>query len=60
LLIQWIAEVMGYPKEAVGNLTSGGSIANLIGIVCALRPEKGLDTLMQAFRKVKAARPAPE
>jgi glutamate/tyrosine decarboxylase-like PLP-dependent enzyme len=34
-LIQWMAETMGYPKEAVGNLTSGGSIANLTGIVCA-------------------------
>src|SRR5580765_6357756 len=24
MLIHWIADVMGYPKEAVGNLTSGG------------------------------------
>jgi glycosyltransferase involved in cell wall biosynthesis len=31
--------------------------AAVIGIVCALRPEKGLPTLMEAFRKVKAARP---
>lgn len=29
----------------------------VIGTVCALRPEKGLATLMEAFRKVKAARP---
>jgi glutamate/tyrosine decarboxylase-like PLP-dependent enzyme len=29
-----MAETMGYPKQAVGNLTSGGSIANLTGIVC--------------------------
>jgi glutamate/tyrosine decarboxylase-like PLP-dependent enzyme len=35
VLIQWVAEVMGYPKEAFGNLTSGGSIANLIAVVCA-------------------------
>jgi glycosyltransferase involved in cell wall biosynthesis len=28
----------------------------VIGIVCALRPEKGLHTLMEAFRKVKAGR----
>ena len=26
----------------------------VIGVVCALRPEKGLGTLMEAFRKVKA------
>jgi hypothetical protein len=28
----------------------------VIGIVCALRPEKGLRILMEAFRKVKSAR----
>ena len=28
----------------------------VIGIVCALRPEKGLRTLMEAFRRVKAGR----
>jgi glycosyltransferase involved in cell wall biosynthesis len=31
--------------------------ATVIGTVCALRPEKGLRTLMEAFRKVKATRP---
>ena len=34
-----------------------GQAAAVIGIVCALRPEKGLHTLMEAFRKVKATRP---
>jgi len=34
-LINWMKEVIGYPKEALGNLTSGGSIANLSGIVTA-------------------------
>ena len=34
-LIQWMSSLMGYPAGAVGNLTSGGSIANLMGIVCA-------------------------
>jgi len=29
----------------------------VIGIVCALRPEKGLDLLVDAFRRVKAGRP---
>jgi len=29
----------------------------VIGIVCALRPEKGLDLLVEAFHKVKAERP---
>lgn len=35
LLLDWMVEVVGYPKSAAGNLTSGGSIANLIGIVTA-------------------------
>ncbi|MEP7127737.1 MAG: aminotransferase class V-fold PLP-dependent enzyme [Chitinophagales bacterium] len=35
LLIQWMSGLMGYPQNAIGNLTSGGSIANLMGIVCA-------------------------
>jgi glutamate/tyrosine decarboxylase-like PLP-dependent enzyme len=35
MLIQWMAGLMGYPKDCGGNLTSGGSIANLIGIVAA-------------------------
>ena len=35
LLLQWMAEMIGYPKRAAGNLTSGGSVANLIGIVTA-------------------------
>lgn len=34
-LIRWMCEVMGYPSTAHGNITSGGSIANLIAIVSA-------------------------
>jgi glutamate/tyrosine decarboxylase-like PLP-dependent enzyme len=33
MLIDWMSEIVGLPKTAGGNLTSGGSIANLIGIV---------------------------
>ncbi|MFQ5637851.1 MAG: pyridoxal phosphate-dependent decarboxylase family protein [bacterium] len=35
MLLQWMASLIGYPPNSVGNLTSGGSIANLIGIVTA-------------------------
>jgi len=35
LLIQWMCSIMGYPKSASGNLSSGGSIGNLIAIVTA-------------------------
>ena len=35
MLIAWMADFVGYPKSTAGNLTSGGSIANLTGIVTA-------------------------
>ena len=33
--VAWLASVIGYPKEAAGTLTSGGSIANLTAVVAA-------------------------
>ncbi|MBL7848857.1 MAG: aminotransferase class V-fold PLP-dependent enzyme [Cyclobacteriaceae bacterium] len=41
MLIRWVAGLVGYPISAGGNLTSGGSIANLIGI-CTARDAKGV------------------
>ncbi|UCE06116.1 MAG: amino acid decarboxylase, partial [bacterium] len=35
MLLRWIANFIGYPEGAAGDLTSGGSIANLAGIVTA-------------------------
>lgn len=35
LLTRWMAGFIGYPAEAAGDLTSGGSISNLIAIVTA-------------------------
>ncbi len=35
LLTRWMAEFVGYPKTSAGDLTSGGSIANLISVVTA-------------------------
>jgi len=34
-LVQWMTEVVGYPPTSGGDLTSGGSIANLTAIVTA-------------------------
>ena len=34
-LLNWIKSIFGFPKNAVGNLTSGGSIANLIALTAA-------------------------
>ncbi|WP_394750504.1 pyridoxal phosphate-dependent decarboxylase family protein [Spongiimicrobium salis] len=35
MLVRWMCRLMGYPETAIGNLTSGGSIANLVAIVTA-------------------------
>ena len=35
LLIRWMCKMVGFPKSALGNLTSGGSIATLIAITTA-------------------------
>jgi len=35
LLIRWVADLVGYPASAGGNLASGGSIANLEAIATA-------------------------
>lgn len=35
LLIRWLAEILEMPAGSAGNLTSGGSIANLVGVVTA-------------------------
>lgn len=35
MLVRWMARLIGFPQEAGGNLSSGGSIANLSGIVTA-------------------------
>lgn len=35
MLIRWMNQLMGFPSTAAGNLTSGGSISNLIAVVTA-------------------------
>ena len=35
LLIRWMCKIVGFPETALGNLTSGGSIANLMAITTA-------------------------
>lgn len=35
MLLRWVADLVGYPAEAGGNIASGGSIANLTAITTA-------------------------
>ncbi|MEP7195302.1 MAG: aminotransferase class I/II-fold pyridoxal phosphate-dependent enzyme [Saprospiraceae bacterium] len=39
-LIRWMCRLMGYPMGSLGNLTSGGSTANLIAFVTAREAKK--------------------
>ncbi len=41
MCIRWMNDLVGYPEGAAGNLTSGGSIANLIALVVA-RDDAGI------------------
>lgn len=41
MLLEWMAGLAGYPAGTTGNLTSGGSIANLIAI-CTARDAMGI------------------
>lgn len=34
-IINWLKQILNFPEDSAGNLTSGGSIANLIAIVAA-------------------------
>jgi glutamate/tyrosine decarboxylase-like PLP-dependent enzyme len=43
MLLEWMAGVFGFPTSFAGNLTSGGSLANLIAIVTA-RDAHGVDS----------------
>ena len=40
-VLTWFCDVFGYPPEARGILTSGGSFANLVALVCARHEKLG-------------------
>ncbi len=44
-VVQWFCEIVGYPKQARGFLTSGGSLSNLSAVVTARREKLGDDFL---------------
>lgn len=41
--LQWLAEVMGMPASTTGILTSGGTMANLLGLAVARNAKAGFD-----------------
>jgi glutamate/tyrosine decarboxylase-like PLP-dependent enzyme len=42
-VLRWLAELMGMPKGASGLLTSGGSMANLLGLAVGRNARAGFD-----------------
>ena len=44
-VLRWFCHLVGYPPEAMGTLTSGGSIANLSALIAARRDKLGEDFL---------------
>ena len=42
-VVNWLKEMMGFPASASGTLTSGGSMANLIGLTVARNAMAGVD-----------------
>ena len=41
--VRWIAELLGYPKDCGGVLTSGGNMANFIGLLAARKARADWD-----------------
>ena len=42
-VVAWLREMMGFPESASGTLTSGGSMANMVGLTVARNTMAGVD-----------------
>jgi aromatic-L-amino-acid decarboxylase len=42
-VVAWLKEMMGFPQSASGTLTSGGSMANMVGLTVARNALAGVD-----------------
>jgi len=49
-VIRWMAELMGMPAESSGLLMSGGTMANLIGLVVGRYAKAGFDVRAEGMR----------
>ncbi len=54
--ISWIAEMIGYPADCGGILSSGGNMANFIGFLAARRAKSDWDIRRGGFRSEDASK----
>jgi glutamate/tyrosine decarboxylase-like PLP-dependent enzyme len=54
-VVGWLREMMGFPGDASGLLTSGGSAANLIGLTVARNTNCGFDVRHEGVRAAPGA-----
>jgi glutamate/tyrosine decarboxylase-like PLP-dependent enzyme len=52
-VIDWCKEMLGYPMDASGLLVSGGSMANLVGVIVARNTLAGFDIRKEGLQKCK-------
>src|SRR5690606_19244031 len=50
-VIDWCREMVGFPAGASGTLTSGGSMANLLGLTVARNVKAGITSASRALRQ---------
>jgi aromatic-L-amino-acid/L-tryptophan decarboxylase len=50
-VVRWIAELMGFPRDASGLMVTGGSLANMIGLAVARHAKSGFDSLSGAVNQ---------
>ncbi len=55
-VIAWLSELVGYPKSASGLLVSGGTMANLNGVIVARHEKAGFDIRQHGLQAKDAPR----
>ncbi|MFW9778719.1 MAG: pyridoxal phosphate-dependent decarboxylase family protein [Candidatus Heimdallarchaeota archaeon] len=48
-VVEWMKEIFGFPRDASGILTTGGSMANLVGLTVARNKKTGHDVRNQGI-----------